>query len=163
MFTYDLLPYFYGSHILFNFGLSVNKHKKFEETFSYKWILSNADESEVYKEGEGSVLFASNLRRRQRSNMGIIKYARGSDNVYIKKGALDIGYLSVPKQYKLRMLIGTNGDVSTKETVMAEFTLKDRDDYYLNIMQLLIGAIFGAIFGVVASLLAFMLFGGQNG
>jgi hypothetical protein len=131
LFFVHLLPYFYGTNIQFDL-VTWRRDKKAERYINYEWQLCSPDEHDVIRHGEGEV------------DAKFIHFYN------FKKNAINIGLLSICRQYKVRLRVGDRisgwGDYKT----IVEFTLKDLDDFYTQfVLPILVALFIGFIGGVI--------------
>jgi hypothetical protein len=133
----DALPYFYGTNIQLTL-LAYRKNRKVAKNTEYEWILCGSDEQPVpQKTGKGNFII-------NRTS----KYSPSR-----KLRAIDIGYLSKVMQYKVKMrLISESGE--SDYITIAEFTLKDRDEFYTQVFwPAFIATTIGLLLGVIGWLI----------
>jgi hypothetical protein len=133
---HDVIPYLYGTDILLDL-IIFKTDRKADKEINYEWeLFSSIDEKTVLKHGQGKLT---------------INYPYS-----INERAIEIIDLSVCQQYKVKLRLSNINGTSNSMTV-AEFTLKDRDDFYVNrILPIFIVAIFGFICGFIGWLLGIM-------
>ncbi|MGD0355495.1 MAG: hypothetical protein ABSB31_08645 [Dehalococcoidia bacterium] len=130
---HDVIPYLYGKDILFDLRI-FKTDKKADTEINYKWELaSSADEKTVLRHGQGKL---------------------NVDYPYnVKHRAIEIIDLSICQQYKIKLRLANTKGTSDFLTI-AEFTLKDRDDFYVNrILPIVITTLFGLACGLIGWLL----------
>jgi hypothetical protein len=59
------------------------------------------------------------------------------------------------------MRFSDSAGITSEDMIMAEFTLKDRDEFSLNFVSIGIAAFLGAVFGIIGSVLVFIFTRGQ--
>jgi len=140
--SFDLLPYFYGTNIRLSL-LASRKNRNVDKNIKYKWMICSPDEQQIFKTGQGDFTIASTC-----------KYLQSR-----KRYAIDIGYLSIPAQYKVKLQLIAGGNTSNHMTV-AEFTLKDRDDFYTQIFwPTFTATLIALFFGLLGGFLGWLLRG----
>jgi hypothetical protein len=127
----DLLPYLYGSYILFDLIVIPPKCSTIiEEKLEIIWRILFDD---------GTILEENHLEVKIHGN---------------KKQTLKIetGLIDKPAQYKFALKVVKDGEDKNSEkwNTMVLFTIKDRDEFYAQSLYLLIGAIVGGIIAIIA-------------
>jgi len=69
-----------------------------------------------------------------------------------KLRTIDLGHVSPLKQYRVDMRFKDKASSFSEYVTMVEFTLKDRDDFYVNLWLVLVGTAIGAAFGVIGTI-----------
>jgi hypothetical protein len=129
--VFGLLPFFWGSDISYNLLFKSLTGKPRTIGVRLKWQLTDSDNT-VIKSGKGVV---------------DTQIARIKQNKY---KAIMLGRLHTTEQYLLKVSFANINDTEWSEyQEMAEFTLKDREDFNISIINLLGGAVAGAIAGGV--------------
>ncbi len=124
IFHYDILPYLYGSCIWLDLIIKPRKELKHSETLQYEWFVQSVDGNQVFEPKKG--------------------YARLVPN---KKSVIQIAtdLIHIPSQYKLEMRIGKEKLDDERYEIIADLTVKDRDDFYLHFVWLIVGAVIGFV------------------
>ena len=127
-----LLPYFYGTNIQFDlvvwrFG------KEADKSIRCEWELCSPDDKKRFGHGDSQL------------NASIY----GGFFYNFNKYAINIGRLSICRQYKVRYKLTDSKETSDFMTV-AEFTLKDLDDFYAQyVLPIFVYLFIGFIGGVI--------------
>jgi hypothetical protein len=158
--SHDILPYFYGP-ISFNLKITTPPKKDVSnQIIDYKWALCCSRDEKQIKFGEGKIQFTDikpyDTEKNKKGDM-----TRINKTVFSKIGAIDLGHMSILDQYKITMNFSDSAGITSEDMIMAEFTLKDRDEFSLNIVSILLAAFFGAAFGILGSVLVFIFTKGQ--
>ena len=129
LFKNGIIPYFYGTNIIFDLAMLPPRGARLNETFEYIWELRDSDGDKIIKRGKDSIITRS-LNRPTR-----------------KAEAIKIGYLSKVQQYQLtiRFISSMYGDSEIMTAV--DFTLLDRDIFNMKLIWILAGAIVGVVIG----------------
>lgn len=135
IFHHDFLPYFYGTRIVFDQEV-YRVDKNADKTIKYNWRLCSPDDQQEYASGKGIV------------ETSVISFKYFHLPSYQEK-AIDIGSLSICTQYKVQIMYSTSKETSPYFTI-SEFTLKDRDDFYAQIIVPVLLAIIISIIGGIA-------------
>ena len=118
-----LLPYFYGSHILLKLIVKPKVESEFK-TINYKWNLTSLDGKVKFTSPSESIELLANNRFETRIVTDLVKQ---------------------PTLYELELKVSkSNGEIIMDKTV-ALLTVKDRDEFYLNMLWILFGFVLGAI------------------
>jgi hypothetical protein len=143
IFHHDFLPYFYGTNIVFDQEV-YRIDKNADKTIKYNWRLCSPNEQQEYDSGNGSI------------ETSVISYKHFHLPSYQEK-SIDIGRLSICIQYKVQIMYSTSKEVSPYITI-AEFTLKDRDEFYA---QIVIPVLLAIAVSLVGGIVGWFLRGGQ--
>jgi len=125
----EILPYFYSTYIKYNLLIKCNK-KRAEDKINYEWVLSQSLNDIPVRKDEGSI--------------GIRKWTVNNK----KNDAIDIRRISKIGQYKLKIKLYTGHSTSSYMDI-AEFTIKDKDEYGFYLLLALISAGIGAAIGAI--------------
>ena len=125
----EIIPYFYGTDIIFDLGIIPPPKAKINETIEYTWELCTADDGKTIKEDEGAIIIKT-LHRINR-----------------KVEAIKIGYLSKVQQYQLILYVTSSVYGKSPKMIAADFTLMDRDVFNVNLIWTLAGALIGLVIG----------------
>ena len=131
-FNTEMLPYFYSTYL--RFDIELMRHKKYSDNqLRYEYRLFDSIKKEVIDgiKGDGYIKKISKLTVRN-----------------WKSNAIDIGRLSETGQYKLQLTL-SNDIKSSPFLDVAEFTIKDKDEFGANMLWVLASAVIGAIVGVI--------------
>lgn len=148
-----IMPYLYGE---INMDLLLKTSgDEIRDPIYYEWQLTN--DGNVVNRDNGTFAFdniKSYKKRKNRVFGDVLKYSK---NEFRKYGAILLGNVSTVGQYQIKLLL-QRPNIEDKSIVL-DFTVKDRDDFYLGLFQLIVGAVFGAIFGAGGAIIAFIFFG----
>jgi len=122
------LPYLYGSDV--EFEAIVKSNSKRNETLKYEWILRRWDGQQRFDVNSGNGGLPSTEKSKR----------------------INVGYLSVTGHHVLDMKWGKDLSTIQNYTIMANFTLMDRDVYTVNWIYNLSSGIIGAIIGALIAL-----------
>lgn len=149
-----ILPYLYGE-ISMDLFAKIDKHLT-KEPIKYEWQL-HSNNNEINR-GDGVFDFGNTVSYKSKSirSGDVIKYSKTE---FRKSMAIDLDHISELGQYQIKILL-SRLHTDSKELIQ-DFTVMDRDIFYMGIWQLFLGAMFGAILGVGATFFAFVLFGGM--
>jgi len=136
IFHYDILPYLYGSCIWLDLIIKPRKELKHSETLQYEWFVQSVDGNQVFEPKKG--------------------YARLVPN---KKSVIQIAtdLIHIPSQYKLEMRIGKEELDDERYEIVADLTVKDRDDFYLHFVWLIVDAVIGFVFTIIGGAIVLSL------
>ena len=128
----NLLPFFWDGEIRFDLVITP-RSKMPDDTWTYKWELRDLDNT-VIKKGQDTI---------EISHMTLLKdWVR-------KELAISLGYLHPNKHYNL-FITFTNGlGLQSDRLPMAAFTVKDRDEYYMQLLILLVALGFGFLMWIL--------------
>jgi hypothetical protein len=130
----NLLPYFWDSEIKFDLVITLKNKKLNPDTITYEWELIDIDGA-VLKKDSGAVPI---------SHLTIFKD-------WVRKDlAISLGYLHPNKHYKLFMKFTDVYGNNTRE-LMGAFTIKDRDEYYMQLLILIVGIAFSFILWAISN------------
>ena len=131
----NLLPYFWDSEISFDLVVSVpKKRRRHSEFWKYEWSLTDLD-NHVLKNGKDVI---------ELSRTTIAKdWVR-------KQRAIYIGNLHPNKEYKLSITFTDEQGGQSNPLQPATFTVKDRDEIYMQIFVALVVIFMGIIIGVIS-------------
>lgn len=130
----EILPYFYSTDIVWD--LLVICHKRGTATsLNYEWVLSQIDDKPTNNTGRGNISI-SNLTVRNN-----------------QKNAIQIGRVSKTGQYKVKIRL-SDGVMASPFMDIAEFTIKDKDEFGGKLFLVLVSAIVGAIVGGLIAAIA---------
>jgi hypothetical protein len=127
----DPLPYFYSTFICYNLGILPHKEPQNRE-LSYDWRLAKSASNEEVKDRKGN---------------GIIRLHRFRLMKW-KSEAIKIGRISEPGQYKVQTRI-SDGTETSPYIDIAEFTIKDKDEFGTGLVWIIVSAVIGAIVGAI--------------
>lgn len=153
---HDIIPYFYGP---MSFDLHIKAPKELpSKSIKYEWSLLSSDDGKEIKKGEGVMpLTYTNPFQMETAKEGdATHYPRlpwDKHRKLRKIKAVDLGHLSKLAQYNIQMRFTDDGQNVSPCMIMVEFTLKDRDEFYLNAVLLLIGALIAVMAGSIGYLL----------
>ena len=139
----EWIPYFWDNEVAFDLYVQIPKYKRhIEEDWAYHWELRDLDDQIVKqgiqtKQGDGEFRVSNQGIRR--------KLATWNSG---KTRAIVLGNLHPNRQYRIFLKV-TSPSEESREMQMASFTIKDRDELY---MQLLI-----LVFALGFSFLLWML------
>ena len=133
-----LLPYFWDSDIVFDLIHTPPENSPdIEAEWQYHWELTDLD-SNVAKKGQGEFPLLDKGVTRRLSSWGLGK-----------ERAISLGHLIPYRHYVLKVaFINKLGERSDTYDA-ATFTVKDRDDFHMEVLILLIGIGIGLIVGLV--------------
>lgn len=177
---HSLLPYFYGTFVNLDLIIGLPKNIQSSEVIKYEWFLSceNNEEitkdTEVFTRGQGSIDVGAIYSRYKRkhfwnTNKLISEFRKqgllvseadtpeGSKIFIRKQQAIKLGLLTFPDRYKIKLRLTNNANVTSEYMTVAEFVLKDRDDYYLTIFYSLLGAILTIAGGVIGAIITYVV------
>lgn len=155
-----IIPYYYGTFVAFDLILLYPINKQ-PQIIKYKWQLlfdnkEIEDDAEVNKQGEGEIPIAQltqHINRKWWDFNAIIRYKTVDSNgeikiedykhscKIIKKNAINLGLLSYPTRYRIKIKLMDQNNNSSSFLTAEEFTVKDRDDHYQYIFYLLLSSI----------------------
>lgn len=126
----EILPYFYSTWLSFNLMIRRHAYDKNIKELYYKWRLVKSENNEIVegKMGEGRI----KIHRWWLLNE--------------KYHAIELKRISKQDQYKLQIEI-TDVNKTSPYFDILEFTIKDKDEYSLNLFWVIISAIIGAVVG----------------
>lgn len=127
----DPFPYFYSTHICYNLGIWRHGKTKGKE-LHYNWRLVKSISNEEIKgrAGDGTIKL---------HKLRIMNW---------KNEAIKVGRVSETGQYKLQVKI--TDKVGTSPYIdIAEFTIKDKDEFGVGLVWIVVSAIVGAIVGAI--------------
>lgn len=127
-----LIPYFWDTDISLDLMIQPSNPKslKIEEEWEYRWELRNLDD-EIIKNGIGTI------------NMNPKQVKR---NFWARKiRAIKLGYLKPGQQYVLYLYLIAGQFGRSEPLKMVTYTIKDRDEYYIQLLILIIGIGFAFI------------------
>jgi hypothetical protein len=130
---FPIIPYFWDTNI--NLDIVIDAPKKVRQatgtSLKYEWELLDLDDN-VVRSGQGSYGFIT-----------------GSFSSARKHDAIKIGYLKPQQCYRLEItLTDIHGNTSAPLQI-ATFTIKDRDELYMQLFIALIAIIMALILGFV--------------
>jgi hypothetical protein len=129
-----ILPYFWDTNI--KLDIIVDARKKTQEergtSLTYEWELLDLDDN-VVRNGHGKYGFVTDSFRSVR-----------------KRNAIKIGYLRPQQCYRLEVTITDTYGATSPPLQVATFTIKDRDELYMQIFVALVAIILALILGFVA-------------
>jgi len=134
VFNTDPLPYFYSTFICYNLGILPHRKARDRE-LHYDWQLvkSIGNEKVNGKEGNGSI----KLHR-----FPLICW---------KNEAIKIGRIPEIGQYKIQMKISGRTESSPCPYIdIAEFTIRDKDEFGIGLIWIIVSAVIGAVVGAIA-------------
>jgi hypothetical protein len=127
----ELLPYFYSTLICFD--LSLIRHKKtHDKQLRYEWQLIKSVEKEAIDSYKGD---------------GVIKVSKITTRNW-KNNAVHVGRIPKAGQYKVQLKLSNEIEASSYMDI-AEFTIKDKDEFGAQLLWILVSALIGAIVGAV--------------
>lgn len=126
-----IAPYFWDTEI--NLDMAVDPPKNLEQiagrTLDYKWELRDLDDK-VIRSGQGNYDIKSLAGRR-------------------KHRAIKIGFLKPQQCYRLNIILTDIYGDTSEPLPIATFTIKDRDELYMQVLIALIAIVTGIILGFV--------------
>lgn len=145
MFRHELIPYLWGADIVFDIRIKPPKHFDKAEIIKYEWRLYTKDDKEIVKFDEGVDHYGTIQFSNTKSQWSLSKRVPGDvirlpDRQCRKLAAINLGCISSTDQFKLKMIFTGNDGNSSPDMVMAEFSIKDRDEVYLQMWWILVGA-----------------------
>lgn len=127
----ELIPYFYSTEI--NYDLLLVRHRKRKNAnIQYEWQLIKMPEMQVVDEYKGA---------------GDINVSKLTTRNWKTKG-IHLGRISRMGQYKVQAKI-SNGIESSGFMDIAEFVIKDKDEFGMYILWIIISVVIGAIVGAI--------------
>ena len=121
----NILPYFWDSEIRFSLKV-IPRIKTHDDVLTYVWELKDLDNI-VIKKGQDII--------------ELLHMTRLKDFVR-KELAISLGYLHPNKHYNLFVTFTNNLGLQSAPLLMASFTVKDRDEYYMQLFILLLAISF---------------------
>lgn len=121
-----LLPYFWDSPICFDFSIYPYKvgRTNNDKSIDYEWELCGLDDKPI-KDGKDSIVIPH-------KSITTKKWTS-------KESAFYLGYLPPNQHYRLRVRVKDLLNNKSDWLVIAAFTVKDRDDYYIQMLILIVG------------------------
>ena len=128
-----IIPYFWDSEVTFDLLTRITKEKSnLDEYWDYEWQLCDLEDK----------LLKPIVRDKVRvCNIGLRRKLRSWSS--FKLGAVKLGYLLPNKHYRLYLKL-TNPLGEQNKYLGATFTLKDRDELYMQLLILIIALGFSA-------------------
>ncbi len=153
-FRHELIPYLWGADISFDLKVKLPQHHDKTEIIKYEWRLYTRDDKEVLKFDEGIICEGIIQFSQTKSEWSFSKRVTGDvirlpDRRRRKLAAINLGCISITDQYKLKMRFSDKNGTTSSDMVMAEFTIKDRDDVYLQMWWILVGAGVAVVAGII--------------
>ncbi len=129
-----LLPYFWDTEVTCDIELQVLNKNIHDAVWDYQWELADLDNNILKKDKATLSIKGKDIKRRRSGK---------------KKRAIYLGNLHPNKQYRL-FIIFTNeyGERSARHLAYT-FTIKDRDEYYMQLLILIIAIIFAFFFALI--------------
>jgi len=127
----DPLPYFYSTFICYKLGILPHK-KAQDRELDYDWRLVESASNEEVKDRKGN---------------GIIKLHKFRLMKW-RSEAIKIGRIPKTGQYKVQIKIGSRTETSPYIDI-AEFTIKDKDEFGTGLVWIIVSAVIGAIVGAI--------------
>lgn len=122
-----LLPYFWDSEIVCDLVIKPPKKPLEDTKWLYQWELVDLDDN-IIKAGEDIIdLIAKDIRKHDEAR---------------KKRGIILGYLHPNKHYRLFLTTQDANGNSSEKNLAYTFTIKDRDEYYMQILILMIAITF---------------------
>jgi len=133
---FHLLPYFWDTEISLDLLIQPPKSKlKIEEDWEYRWELCDLDD-EIIKQNKGSI----NINPKEvKKNY----WAR-------KERAILLGRLKPNQQYILKLYLSSGEYGRSDSLQVAAYTVKDRDEYNIQLLILIFGIGFAFILWVLS-------------
>jgi hypothetical protein len=151
---HELIPYLWGADIRFDLGIRSLRNRDITGAIAYEWECVTDDESMIVSKGIGVFPFfhASPLTEVfKASPTGVIRTWQKYG--FRQLEAINIGCISTTAHYKLRMTFTDEEGQVSEQMIMAEFSIKDRDDIYLRILQIGVSAVVAGVSGFVGYLI----------
>ncbi len=130
-----LLPYFWDTNVCLDLRIRPPKGKTKDRIWTYHWELQDLDKTSV-NSGNG----VAEISTREIRKNG---YAA-------KERAIDLEYLHPNKAYRLFITLKSEDGMPSPEMFVSSFTIKDRDEFYMQTFIALFVLSMGIIIGVVA-------------
>jgi len=128
-----ILPYFWDTNI--NLDIIIDASKEIRQTtgtsLKYEWELLDLDDR-VVRNGQGNYAPVA-----------------GQFMSWRKHNAIKIGYLRPQQCYRLEITLTDSYGNTSAPLQIATFTIKDRDELYMQLFVALVGIIIGIILGFV--------------
>jgi len=151
---HELIPYLWGANIYFDLTVIPPKNYNSSRTIEYSWKLYKKEDKSPVKTSRGTFRFSEVKSPRKPITGDIVRGWNGwHRNGFIKFQAVNLGYISATDQYKVTMQFNSEDGTMSEELPMAEFTIRDRDEFYTQIMWALIGAGLTAFGGIVTTII----------
>lgn len=130
--AFRLLPYFWDSPIYFDLNVKPppERRRDADATWNYDWKLCTLDDSAIKVDTNSFELKQKDVRK------------TGWSGKYM---AFSLGYLHPGRQYRLKMRVKDPQNNESDYLTLASFTVKDRDDYYIQVLILIVALGFSAL------------------
>lgn len=132
-----IIPYFWDSEVSFDLLVNIPpRGKNIDQYWDYEWELCDLEDKPIKPAIKDKVHVCNKGIRR--------KYRQWSSG---KELAVKLGYLLPNKHYKLYVKLTNPIDGKDKKYLGATFTIKDRDEYYMQIFLILFSITMTLFFG----------------
>jgi len=125
-----LLPYFWSNEIIFDLMLWSKKDIKKNAIWEYKWELVDIE---------------NKLIKGDKYNIEITEKEYAKSKRIRKEGAVVLGYLHPNKHYRVFITLTNEIGDKSERYLACTFSLKDKDEFRMQILILLIGIFFAFI------------------
>jgi hypothetical protein len=150
VFKHEIIPYLWGADIHFDLGIVTPEKHNIAEELSYDWECRNESRQETIRKGKGIFQFSDTMPLKKAIDGGTY---RRSKTGFRKFKAISLEGISATDHYRIKMKFTDKHGISSEDMVTAEFTIKDRDDYYTQFLWLLVGGGIAIVAGVIGYIL----------
>jgi len=132
------IPYFWDSDVTFDLLVKITGEKRnLDEDWDYEWQLCDS-ENKLLNPGVKDSVHVCNVGLRRKLRF----WSSG------KNGAIKLGYLSPNRHYRLYLIL-RNPYSGKDKYLAATFTIKDRDELYMQLLILIIALGFSFVLWVL--------------
>ena len=141
IFPLQIIPLFWDSEIVFELNIRNKGKQVIGDTWTYHWELCS-----VY---EPDKIIKSDKRTVTIPDKGIAKFIRNWGS-WLGIGHIPLGYLIPNRNYSLYVNVTNKLGSKSDKLLVASFTIKDRDEVYMQIFLIIFSIVATLIFSALA-------------